>query len=195
MKKILAFAALALMLPAASYAQMSSEANVGLSLGFATNDTGLYFLGDEKIDWGGGVGVGLNAEYLVKPCDSFYVGLGLEYTNLGEEEITIGYNKLETTVSSYGAFLASRLNLPIENNKFYVPFGVGYGKSKAENKVNGDKENYSDGGLTYYVGLGMAFEKWNLELRYSSYPKIDIENNKTKKLNTVNVLAKYRFSL
>lgn len=194
MKKILAFAALALMLPAASYAQMSSEANVGLSLGFATNDTGLTFY-DEDVDWGAGIGIGLNAEYLVKPCDLLSVGLGLEYTNLGEEEITVGYDKLKTTVSSYGAFLASRLNLPIENNKFYVPFGVGYGKSKIESKYNGDKENDSDGGLTYYVGLGMAFEKWNLEVRYSSYPKIDIDNSKTKKLNTVNVLAKYRFSL
>ena len=194
MKKILSFVALALMLPVASYAQMASEANAGLSLNFATNDTGLYFLG-EDIDWGAGIGIGLNAEYLVKPCDLFSVGLGLEYTNLGEEEITIGYDKLKTTVSSYGAFLASRLNLPIENNKFYIPFGVEYGTSKAENKVNGDKMNYSDSGLTYYVGLGMAFEKWNLEFRYSSYPKIDIENNKTKNLNTVNVLAKYRFSL
>lgn len=200
MKKILAIAAIALMIPAAAYSQQSSELDIGVGLAIPVNDTGLQGLTNDNVSWGD-AGFGLNAELLTKINDSLSLGLGLDYTYYGGEEENLftgmGAQKLEVKPSSYGIMAAARINLG-ENGKFYIPAGIGYSVVNATVKSSGmvnEEKDYSDGGISYYAGLGYAASSWNFEVRYSSLPKVKIEDKKSNNLNAVNILVKYKFAL
>jgi len=199
MKKILAIAAIALMIPAAAYSQQYSELDIGVGLAIPVNDTGLQGLTNDNVSWGN-AGFGLNAELLTQINDNLSLGLGLDYTFYGGEEenlfTAMGSQKLEVSPESYGITAAARIKPG--DSRFYFPIGIGYSVVKANVKssglTNGDKD-YSDGGISYYAGLGYSVTSWNFEVRYSSLPKVKVENNKSNNLNAVNILVKYRFAL
>jgi len=121
----------------------------------------------------GGTGMGLGAQYLYQTRDRWSLGGELFYLNSGDGG-TVNSSTLSTKYLNLYAVARYLPEQSIENWRFYIPFGLGVGRTTFETSGITPSVSESSYGPAFYLGVGADYQTKNpntkigAELRFGS---------------------------